>query len=463
MATAVKTTVTELSESRVRVSAEVAAEEVERRVQQAARELGRQMRVPGFRKGKVPPPVVIGRLGREAVFDEALKTSLGRWYVDAIEGAGIAPVGDPELDFGDPPAAGEPLSFSIEVGVRPAAALGEYKGLEVGRREPQVSEQAIDDELEALRNRLATLDTVERPAATGDHVVADYLGTIDGRPFQGGEGRDQLLELGSGRLIPGFEEQLVGAGAGDRRTVTVTLPDDAPEGLGGQAATFEVTVNEVKAKRLPELDDEFAVEAAGLDTLEQLREDIATRLTQADEHAIEHEFEDAVLAAAVAQAQVDVPDDLAHARAHELMERTFNALQQQGISKESYLRISGKDEEELVREAQGEAADALKREAVLAAIVQAEGIEPSEEDLREALAPSAQRSDTTVDELLARLRASGRLDEVRGEVATRQALERLVAEATPITVEQAKAREKLWTPEKEAGGDRPGQLWTPGS
>src|SRR5947209_17079685 len=149
----VKTNVTELPESRVRVEAEVPAEEVERRIQQAARELGRQMRIPGFRKGKVPPPVVIRRLGREAVLDEALRTSLGSWYADAIDGAGIAPVGEPELDVGNLPAAGEPLAFSIEIGVRPRAKLGAYKGLEVGRREPNASEEAIDEELEALRDR----------------------------------------------------------------------------------------------------------------------------------------------------------------------------------------------------------------------------------------------------------------------------------------------------------------------
>src|ERR1700733_4568243 len=175
---AVKTSVTELPESRVRVEAEVPAEEVERRVQQAARKLGGQMRVPGFRKGKAPPPVVIRRLGREAVFDEALRSSLGAWYVDAIDTAGIAPVGDPELDVGELPGQGEPLAFSIEIGVRPEAKLGEYKGIEVGRRDPAVAQEAIDAEVEQLRDRLATLDTVERPAESGDHVVVDYLGKL---------------------------------------------------------------------------------------------------------------------------------------------------------------------------------------------------------------------------------------------------------------------------------------------
>ena len=460
---AVKTNVTELPESRVRVDAEVPAEEVERRIQQAARQLGRQMRIPGFRKGKVPPPVVIRRLGREVVLDEALRSSLSGWYVDAIDHAGITPVGEPELDVGDLPGAGQPLSFSIEIGVRPRAKLGQYKGLEVGRREPHAEPSAVEEELEKLRDRFATLDTVERPAQTGDHVVIDYLGRIDGEPFQGGEGRDQLLELGSGRLIPGFEEQLTGASAGDQRTVEVTFPDDYPGDLGGRQAQFDVTVKEVKAKRLPELDDEFASESAGFDTLAELREDIDTRLREADERAIEREFEEAVLDGVVAEAQVDVPEKLVHARAHELLEQTMSALARQGISKETYLRISGKDEETLAHEAEPDAAQALKREAVLAAVVEAEGIEPGEEDIRKALEPSAERTGTKIDKLLEQLRSRGGLDRVREDVASGQALELLVREAKPISVEQAKAREKLWTPGREETGDRPGQIWTPGS
>jgi trigger factor len=464
---ALKTSVTELPESRVRVEAEVPAEEVERRVQQAARKLGNQMRVPGFRKGKVPPPVVIRRLGRETVLDEALRTALGGWYVDAIDGAGISPVGEPELDVGELPGQGEPLAFSIEIGVRPGAKLGQYKGLEVGRRDPQVQESAIDEEVERLRERVATLETVERAAESGDQVVIDYVGRVDGEAFAGGEGRDQLVELGSGRLIPGFEEQLVGAVAGDERQVNVTFPDDYPGELGGESATFDVTVREVKAKRLPELDDDFVAEASEFDTIAELRDDIGERLRHADEHAIEREFEEAVVQAATDEAEVEVPDKLVHARAHELVDQTMRALERQGISKEAYLQIAGKDEHALSEEAEPEAASALRREAVLAAIVAAEQIEPTDEQLVEALAPAAERDDSDPVELVEQLRKAGRLDQLREDVASRQALELLVSEAKPISVEQAKARDALWTPDKEsesgaATAESPG-LWTPGS
>jgi trigger factor len=460
----VKTSVTELPESRVRVTAEVDAQEVERSVQQAARQLGRQMRVPGFRKGKVPPPVVIRRLGREAVLDEALRHSLGAWYSDAIDGAGIAPVGEPELDVGDLPGEGETLSFSIEVGVRPPATLGQYKGVEVGRREPAVDDAQVDEELERLREQLARLETVERPAAEGDHIVVDYAGrdAETDTPFEGGTARDQLLELGAGRLIPGFEEQLAGVSAGETREIEVTFPDDyQEESLAGRRAAFEITVHEVKAKRLPELDDDFAAEAGGFDTLDELREDIGSRLVQAQERAIEREFEEAVLDGVVDQATVEVPERLVHARAHEVLDDTLNALARQGISREAYLRIVGKDQETLAQEAEPEAERALKREAVLAAVVAAEDIEPTDEELREALAPTAERTGESVDRLIEQLRKADRLDRLRDEVANRQALELLVREAKPISVDQAKAREELWTPGKERGQE--GQLWTPGS
>jgi trigger factor len=463
MATSVKTNVTELPESRVRVQAEVPADEVERRVQQAARKLGGQMRVPGFRKGKVPPTVVIRRLGREAVLDEALRSALGSWYVDAIDTAGIAPIGDPDLDVGDLPAQGEPLAFSIEIGVRPRAQLGPYKGLEVGRREPEVDDEAIDAEVERLRDRVATLETVERPAQTGDHVVVDYLGKVDDVPFPGGEGRDQLIELGSERLIPGFEEQLVGASAGDERSVEVTFPEGYPGDLGGKEATFEVTVSEVKAKRLPELDDDFASEAGGFDTLQELREDVANRLREADSQAIEREFEEAVLQAATDEAEVELPDQLVHARAHEVLHQTFSALARQGISREAYLQIAGKDEETLAHDAEPDAASALRREAVLAAIVEAEKIEPTDDELIEALRPAAERDGSDPVQLLDQLREAGRVESLREDVASRQAVELLVREAKAITVEQAQTREKLWTPGRDPEAESSGELWTPGS
>jgi trigger factor len=435
-----KTTVTELPESRVRIEAEVPPEEIAKRVEQTARSLGRDLRIPGFRKGKVPAPVVIRRIGRESVLDETIRSSLGRWYVEAVDAAGIAPIGEPDLDMGEGglPAEGEALTFSIEIGVRPKAELGEYKDLQVGRRVPDASDEAIDAELEQLRDRAARLDTVDAAAETGDFVVMDYKGFIEGEPFEGGEGRDQLLELGSGRLIPGFEEQLVGAKAGDERTVEVAFPDDyGAEHLAGKPATFEVQVKEIKRKELPALDDAFAEESAGFDTLDELREDVKGRLEEAESKAIEAEFREAALDAAVANATVEVPESLVEARAKELLDQTLHSLSHQGISKEIYLQISGKSEEELLEEAKPEADRALRREAVLSAIVEAEGLEVSDDEVLEALSESADRGGTSAKKLLERLKSEGRLDAVKEDLAARKAVDLVVESAQATDAEQA--------------------------
>jgi trigger factor len=463
-AAAVKTTVTELPESRVRVEAEVPADEVERRMQATARQLGRDLKMPGFRKGKIPPPVVIQRVGRQAVLDETVRGALGRWYLDAIDDAGIHPVGDPDLDLGDLPGQGQPLHFTIEIGVRPTARLGDYKGVEVGKREPTVDEEGIEGEIEALRERMARLETADDAAGEHDFVVIDYAGTIDGEPFEGGEGRDELVELGSGRLVPGFEEQLRGARAGEERTVTITFPADyGAKELAGRTAEFAVTVNEVKRKELPEVDDDFASDAAGFDSLAELREDIAAKLGESDAARIEAEFREAVLDAVVQASEVDVPEALVEARAAELWERMLHTLGHQGITKDAYLRIAGKSEEEILAEARPDAEQALRREAVIAAVIEAESIEPSDGDVLDALQASAARERTTPEKLRARLEKAGRLDEVRDDLAQRAAVDLLAENATPISVEQAKARDRLWTPEKETAESGSSRLWTPGS
>jgi trigger factor len=292
----------------------------------------------------------------------------------------------------------------------------------------------------------------------------DYVGSIDGEQFEGGEGRDQLLELGSGRLIPGFEEQLTGAKAGDERTVNVTFPDDyGAEHLAGNDAEFAVTVKEVKRKELPELDDEFASDHAGFDTLDELREDIASKLREADEARADAEFREAALDAVVAGATVDVPATLVDARARELWERMLHSLGHQGISKDAYLQISGKSEEEILDEAKPDAEQALRREAVIAAVIEAEDIEPSDGDMLDALQASAGRENTPPEKLRDRLEKAGRLDELKEDLAQRQAVDFLAEHARALTPEQASAREKLWTPDQERPKGAENPIWTPGS
>ena len=463
MAQTVTTTVTELPESRVRVEAEIPAGEVEKRIAVAARALARNLRVPGFRAGKAPPPVVIKRVGRDAVLNEAVQESLNGWYRAAIDDAHVVPVGEPDLDLGELPGEGQPLKFSIEIGVRPKATLGEYKGLEVGRRDAAVPDSAVQEELERLQERAAKLETVDRAAQRGDYLVMDFVGSLDGVPFAGGEGRDQMIELGSGRLVPGFEEQLEGASAGEERTVTITFPEDyqASE-LAGREARFAVTVREVKAKQLPPLDDELAAEA-GFDTLDELRDDIRSRLSESEASRIEAEFREAALDSAVKAAKIDVPDALVEARARELWDSMLHSLAHQGISREAYLRMSGRSEQETIDEAKPDAEQALKREAVLAAVAEAENLEPSEDEMLEAVAEAAPPGERmSPKKLLERLRSNGRLDALKDDLEQRKALDLIAGSAKPITTEQARVRDKLWTP----GSGEPagtGQLWTPDS
>jgi trigger factor len=490
MATAVKTTVTELPHSRVRVEAEIPADEVQRSLENQARKLGREMKLPGFRQGKIPPTIVIQRLGRDPVLDEAVRGQLTGWYMKAIDDSGIAPVGDPQVDLGDLPGEGKPLTFSFEVGVRPTAQLGAYRGVEVGRREPSVEPEAVEEEIEALRERFAHLHTVKRAAENGDFLTIDFEGTVGGEPFSGGEGRDQLVELGSGNLIPGFEDGLLGSVAGEQRTVKATFPEDyAAKHVAGKDAEFEIWVKDVKHKHLPDLDDDFASDSAGFDTLDELRENIRERMLELDEERVVSEFRAGALDAIVAQATVDVPDALIEARANELLTRTIHALGHQGIDKNAYLKISGKTERELIEETKPEAELALRRVAVLAAVIEAEGIEPTEQQLLDALEGAAEREQMSRQKLLERLRRAGRADSLAKEVAAEQAIDLVVTEAKPIPIEEAQerarkaeeaapksapaakgkrsaAREKdeLWTPDQaadEGGADK--KLWTPDS
>ncbi len=487
MPAALKTELTELPESRVRLQVEVPPSELDDRLQRKARELGASLRIPGFRRGKVPPPIVIRRLGRDAVLEEAVRDTLSTWYADAVESAGIVPVGDPQVALGDLPPQGQALEFSIEIGVLPKAQLGQYKGLEVPRREAEVDEQRVEAEIEAMRERLARLETAERPAAAGDFLVIDHEGELIAAAAAAGEseaegegesdqaaqqaltGRDQLVELGAGRLPESLEAALLGAGAGDERTVEVDFPEEyGSSPLAGRKASLQVTVKEVKGKQLPELDDDLAIDA-GFEDLQELRDDIRSRLEEAERQRVDAEFREAALDAAVQAATVQTPQALVQARAKEMWERMLHSLSHRGISREAYLSIDGRSEEDILAELGPDAEQALKREAVITAVVEAEGISPSEQELQEALEPASRERDRTPEQLLEELRRAGRLEELREDLSARAAVDFLAEHAEPIAPELAQAREKLWTPESEgaksASSEEQDQadsgLWTP--
>src|SRR6476659_2334563 len=299
-----KTTVTELGDSRVRVDVAIEADEIEKRLEHAAQQLAGDMRVPGFRKGKVPAELVIQRVGREAVLEQALRDSLAEWYERALLETGITPIGDPKLNVESRPEEGQDVEFSLEVGVRPPAKLGDYKGLEVGKVEPEVPVDAVQGELDRLREGFAGLNPVERPAAAGDILVIDYSGTVEGEPFEGSEATDLTVELGAETLLQKFDEALAGASAGDEVTVEVDFPSEhRPEVLAGKKASFTVTVKEVREKELPDLDDDFASEASEFETLGELRDDISEKVREILDGQIAERFREAALDAVVAQSK----------------------------------------------------------------------------------------------------------------------------------------------------------------
>ena len=460
-----ETTVKELGDSRVRVEVGVEPEQVESRIKEAATRLGKDMKVSGFREGKVPPEMVLQKVGRDAVLTEALQLSLGDWYERAMLDAGVSPVGDPKLDLDELPAEGEPLNFAIEVNVLPGATLGDYKGIEVGRAEPEVPKEAVDAELERLREGFAKLNPVDRAAKDGDVLLIDYEGKIDGEPFEGGEAKDYLLELGAGRVLPEFEEVLKGAKGGDEKTATVNFPDDYQgEDVAGKTAEFTIKVREVREKELPELNDDFAAEASEFDTLDELRGHISERIREYIDSQIAEQFRAGALDAAVANATVNLPDPIVQARAEEMWGRVERQLQGRGMDPNAYLQMQGKSREELIEEAKPESEQALRREAVLRAVADAEGIEITEDDLLEALqVPPGHEDHDHPDpkEALEELRKSGRDQMLAEDLRMRRALETIAESATPIPLEAAEAKEKIWTPEKER--EEKGGLWTPGS
>jgi trigger factor len=468
----VKTTVTDIGDSRVRVEAAVPAAEVEKRLDRAARDLAGEMKLPGFRKGKVPAQLVIQRLGREVVVEQAMRNALPQWYDEALRESQVSPVGEPKLDVERLPGPGEDLELKIEIAVRPEAKLGDYLGLEVGKPAPEVPDEAVQAELDRLREGFASLQPVERAAAEGDMVSLDYRGTVEGEPFDGGEGRDQLVELGTGTLVEGFEDGLIGAEAGDERTIEVTFPDDyrATE-LAGKGAVFEVTVKEVREKELPQLDDAFASDASEFDTLEELRDEIRGRIGEAFERRAEEDFREAAVDAAVGNASIDVPDDIVTARAEESLDRFLHDLSHRGVDPEVFMQTQEGGRAAMLASVSEDAERSLRREATLAAVAKAEGIEVSDDDLIEALGPGEGKNDPR--KLLGRLRETGRDDVLREEIRLRKAADLVVSSAKPIPVAQAAAREALWTPDKEGGdagaaparegGTEPGKIWTPGT
>lgn len=463
-----ETTIAEQEGSRVRVEVDVPSADVDRAVGRAARAMAREMRLPGFRKGKAPPALVIQRVGFGPVLEDAIRESLPDWYMRAVYESGIAPIGDPEVEVTSTPSGeGEPLTFAFEIGVRPTAELGEYLGVEAERPEPEPPQELIDREVDRLRESMARLEPVERPAREGDHLLVDFTGRLDGEEFEGGSATGEVIEIGSGRLIPGFEEQLVGAEAGGQVEVEVTFPDDyGAENLAGKEAVFSVSVSEVREKVMPEANDELAASISEFETIAELREDIAKRLAEALAERADQDFRVNVVDAVAEGATVEVPEELARDRAKERWERVERQIAGSGMNPDSWLQMQGKTREEVIEESLPDAEREIRREAAVVAVAEAEGIEVGDDEILEELGPVAERERTTPEKLLERLSRDGRDGPIREDIRVRKAIDRLVEAATPIPVaipapgESGDGGGDGEAGEADSGPEK--KLWTPG-
>ena len=364
---------------------EISRATVEEGLDKAFQRNKNQVSIPGFRKGKVTKQLFFQKFGEEALYQEAMDIVLPAAYEAAVDEAGVTPVGRPNIE----PVSmnkGEAWVLTAEVELAPEIELGEYKGVKVPASDVTVSDEELDAEITRLQEGQAELVLVDAPAKNGDTVVIDFVGSVDGVEFDGGKGENYSLELGSGSFIPGFEDQLVGAKAEDVVNVNVTFPEEYQAAdLAGKDALFVVTVHEVKAKEVPALDDEFAKDIdEEVETLAELKDKVKARLTTSKEDAAKDAKEDAAIAAVVDNASVEggqIPESMIHEDVHRQMNQFFASMQQQGISPELYYQITGSSEDDLHKQYEEGAERRVKTNLVLEAIVKAENIKPSADDI----------------------------------------------------------------------------------
>ncbi|HET8741568.1 MAG TPA: trigger factor [Gaiella sp.] len=442
--------VEELGGNRVRLTVDVTPHELEHAVEHAASDLAGSVRIPGFRKGKVPMQVLVANVGRDRLWGEAVESHIGGWFWNAAARSRLRPVATPEYDFELPTSDEEPWTFTATVEVQPTPEIVDWTTLEVPRAESVVPDELVQHELEALRNSVAELVPADdREAREGDTLVVDLTSA-------NGEGQpDTVVELGSGRLVGEIESALVGARVGDTRTVHYPLAD-------GTEATVDVVVKHVNEKVLPETDDELARSASEFDTLAELRADIEGRIRAAVDERIDEDFRAAAVDELVRASEIRAAGPLVEARARELLGSFVRSLANRGITPEAYFQTTGQTAEGLTAQVGAEAARSVARELALEAVADKAGIAISDDDVKELIREQAEASGDDVDEVIADIWAHGHQESLREDLRLRAALDRLAADVKPIAPETHAAREAIWTPDKEKPAGET-KLWTPGS
>ena len=402
--------------------------EVQKGLTQAFNKVKGNLNVPGFRKGKVSRQVFNKMYGEAALYEDALNAVLPAAYGAAVKEAGIEPVSQPQIDV-ESMEAGEDWVIKAEVTVKPEVKLGQYKDLEVSKQDREVTDADVDARLEREQQSQAELVIKEDAAAeNGDTVVIDFEGFVDGVAFEGGKGENYSLELGSGSFIPGFEDQLVGQKADSNVDVTVTFPEDyQAEDLAGKEAVFKVVVHEVKAKELPELDDEFAKDVDDtVETLDELKAKYRKELEETKEKAAEDAKDEEAIKKAVANSEiVDLPHVMVHDEVHRSMDEFLNNMQRQGISPEMYYQLTGSTEEDLHTQFEGEAGERVKTNLVIEAIAAAENIDASEEEIANEIQELSEAYNMPVEQIKRVLTE----DMLKHDIAMKKAVELITGTA----------------------------------
>jgi trigger factor len=446
----VTTQVEELGSDTVRLKVDVPAHDVHHAVEHATSDLAQSVKIPGFRPGKVPIPILKQRLGPERIMAEAVDSHISGWFWNAAARARIRPVAQPQYDYELPTAENADWTFTATVPVQPKVDVVDWTELEVGRPEADVPEELVTAELDRIRESVAELVPVDgRPAREGDTLVVDIVSP------EGEAQRDTVVELGSGRLVDEVESALAGASAGETKSVVYELADET-------TSNVEITVKEISEKVLPELDDELARSASEFDTIAELRADVEDRLREAIEAEVDNVFRANAVDALVAASKVSPAGPLVESRTRELLNGFVRSLERRGIDAQTYLSLSGRTEQELVSSLRLEAALSVARELALEAVADKVGIEVSDDEVKDLIREQAEAAGEDADDVIEELWQHGRQEDLREDLRLRAALDRVASEVKPIPLEQAQARESIWTPDKEKT-ETETTLWTPGS
>lgn len=423
-----------LEKNKVSLEVTVPADQVDKALARAYRQVVKKVTIPGFRKGHVPRKILEMRLGKGVLYEEALDILLPEAYTEAVKETKIEPIDQPQVTDVDL-EEGKPCRFTAVVEVKPEVKLGQYKGLQVVKKEVEVGEQDVDAYIKNLQERTATWKGIaeDEAAQDGDLVTIDFKGFVNGEPLAGGSGENYPLLLGSSSFIPGFEAQLIGAKAGEERELQVTFPEDYHNTeIAGAEAKFQVKVKEIKRKELPALDDEFAKDVGEFETLAELRQDIKQKLTASAEQKAEQEFREELITQAVANAEVEIPQVLIDRRIESMVEDLKRRLQQQGISLDAYLGYAKKTLDQVKEEFRPNAVEGIKTDLVLAAIAKVEQLVATAEEIEDELdkvAAAIEKDTAKVEEFKQRLRELGQLDIISDDIVRAKAVDILVAEA----------------------------------